>query len=161
MGRRIIWIKGFLVRGRSLNLPNRARMGELVRTGWCIIQDGEWEYQRGKRWAHSQSKLGDGKKREPIWKPCPGALPCMAPPAVTPHHWSTIYTVHTFQRNPLPRLWGGLLGESQSTHSSLTSWNSSYPRGLNQSFKLPKLSCIVTNQCQWSLNPFVYKKARW
>lgn len=96
MDGRTIWIKGFLVRGRGLNLPKGAQMGELVRTRWCVTQDGEWEYQRGKRLAHSQRKLGDGEKRERISKPGPGALPCMAPPVGTPHRWSTIYAIHTF-----------------------------------------------------------------
>lgn len=34
-------MKGFLAREKGLNLPNGARMGELVRTGWCVIRDGE------------------------------------------------------------------------------------------------------------------------
>lgn len=88
------------------------------------------------------------------------ALPRKAPPAVTPHHWSTIYTIHTFQRNPFPgRAMEGLL-ESQSTQSSLTAWNLSYLRRLSQSFKLPKTSVYSNKPVSVKLKPLFIKRRR-
>ena len=80
------------------------------------------------------------------------AAPCMAPPALLPPSLvgHLIYITHFKGIHSPPT--GVLLGVTENPQFS--AWNSSYPRWLNQSFILPKPSCIVTNPVSVKLKHF-------